>query len=257
MEQALNNKVRRRFDASAAQYDRHALLHRQIADRLLVRITEGPVPCAVLDIGCGTGHLTKGLKDRFPSSRVVGLDFSEGMIEAARLKDRQVDWVVADSHCLPFADGIFDLVTSNLAYQWAVDLTVAFREARRVLRPGGIFAATLFGYKTCKELIESLLQAEAGRFRFDRLPHQGQVINALAAGGFRGPVVDSQEMKTTFKDMRQLMSWLKAIGANNLLQDGYLGAGALSRAAGLYQEKFSHPQGIEATFEVIWVYAEK
>ncbi|MDE1921025.1 MAG: methyltransferase domain-containing protein [Candidatus Omnitrophica bacterium] len=254
---AIDSKIRRRFDASAGRYDRYTTLHRQIAERLLSRVTKMPAPKICLDVGCGTGYLTRRLKDSFPQSEITGLDFAQGMLEAARVQNPGIAWILADSRRLPFSDGHFDALVSNLAYQWAADLPQAFGEARRVLASGGILACTLFGFQTCRELFESLDQAKAGQLQFARLPDTNQVREALTLGGFREPGVDREEIKITFKGMHELMLWLKAVGANNLLQEGYLGPEALLRAAAIYKEKFSNQQGVESTFEVIWVHAQK
>ena len=82
------------------------------------------------------------------------------MLDVAASKHEDIGWVLADGNHLPFADDSFDILISNLAYQWARDLTQAFTEARRVLVPDGIFACTLFGYHTCQELFQSLDEAK-------------------------------------------------------------------------------------------------
>ena len=131
---------------------------------------------------------------------------------------------MADGNHLPFSDGSFDIVISNLAYQWAEDLSRAFSEARRVLTPDGVLACTLFGYNTCQELFQSLDEAKAGALQFTRLPDESQVREALIVSGFKNPKVDSEQIKIEFKDMYELMAWLKSIGANHLPREGYLGA---------------------------------
>ncbi len=253
----LNIKVQRGFSESARSYDLNCGLHREIGDKLLVQVLNGPKPSAILDVGCGTGYLTIMLKEHFPKAKIIGLDFSPGMLEVARSKHDDIAWVLADGRCLPFFDGHFDILISNLAYQWAGDLTKAFTEARRVLSPDGILACTLFGYHTCRELFQSLDEAKAGTLQFTRLPDLPQVREALAASGFKGPQVDREQVKIEYKDMHELMAWLKTIGANNLPREGFLGPEAISRAVSIYHKRFSYLQGVGATFEVIRVYAKK
>jgi len=253
----MNNKIQRGFSESAKGYDLFSGLHREIADRLFAQVIEGPAPSALLDVGCGTGYLTVRLKEHWPQSKIVGLDPAPGMLEVAAPKHDDIPWVLADGNKLPFSDGSFDVLTSNLAYQWAGDLSHAFTEARRVLAPNGILACTLFGYNTCHELFQSLDEAKTQAIQFSRLPDRPQVREALAAGGFKNLKVDSERIKIEFNGMHELISWLKSIGANNLSREGFLGPEALSRAAFIYRKKFSYLKGVGATFEVIRVYAKK
>ncbi len=252
-----STKIQQGFSGSAKTYDLFSSLHREIADRLFAQVIKGPAPSALLDVGCGTGYLTGRLKEHFPQSKIIGLDFSSGMIEAAARKHEGIAWVLADGNNLPFSDGRFDILTSNLAYQWAGDLSRAFSEARRVLAPSGVLACTLFGYNTCRELFQSLDEARTKALQFTRLPDLPQVREALAASGFKNPKVDCEHIKIEFNGMHELIAWLKSIGANNLLREGFLGPEAISRAASIYREKFSYLQGIGATFEVIRVYGKR
>jgi malonyl-CoA O-methyltransferase len=257
MLQTNDHKIQRGFSTSAKSYDRFSGLHRKIADQLLAQVLKEPEPSALLDVGCGTGYLTVKIKEHFPQSKVIGLDFAQGMLEVARSKNDRIAWVLADGNSLPFSDGSFDILISNLAYQWAGDLTKAFVEARRVLASHGVLACTLFGYKTCQELFQSLDEAKTGVLQFSRLPDESQVREALAVSGFKDFKIDVEPIKIEFKDMHALIAWLRSIGANNLSREGYLGPEAMSRAAAIYRTKFPYLHGIGTTFEVIRVYGKK
>ncbi len=246
--------IQRAFSQSAFQYDRWASLHRQVADDLLDGIkTQKPSAC--IDVGCGTGYLAIKAKEHFPESKVVGLDFAQGMLEVARQKSKDITWVLADSQQIPFGKEDFDLVVSNLSYQWAMDLPQAFSEVRRVLSDQGTFACTLFGYQTCQELFDVLILAAEGNLQFNRLPAENQVRQAL--GEFKDVRLDIQVNKAEFKSMQDLMVWLKVIGANHLGKEGFVGPKVMAQAQALYQEKFPYGQGVMATFEIIRIYAQK
>lgn len=90
----------------------------------------------VLDAACGTGDLA--LADRRAgAARVTGLDFSEPMLARARRKAPELEWVQGDMLALPFADATFDAATVGFGVRNVADLSLAFRELRRVLRAGG------------------------------------------------------------------------------------------------------------------------
>jgi demethylmenaquinone methyltransferase/2-methoxy-6-polyprenyl-1,4-benzoquinol methylase len=92
----------------------------------------------VLDACCGTGDLALAARDA--GGVVTGVDFSEPMLERARQKAPELEWVRGDLLALPFADGSFDAATVGFGVRNVEDLAAAFREFRRVLRSGGRLA---------------------------------------------------------------------------------------------------------------------
>jgi demethylmenaquinone methyltransferase / 2-methoxy-6-polyprenyl-1,4-benzoquinol methylase len=89
----------------------------------------------VLDACCGTGDLA--IAAQREGGRVTGLDFSERMLERAREKSDQIEWIQGDALALPFADGAFEAATVGFGVRNLDDLEAGLRELRRVLRPGG------------------------------------------------------------------------------------------------------------------------
>lgn len=101
---------------------------------------------AVLDAGCGTGYLTKQLSDR--GARVVGVDFSESMIEIARGDYPDLDFRVDScSELRTLANASIELVVSNYVLMDTPDLPGTTAALYRVLRPGG--AAVLIFSHPC------------------------------------------------------------------------------------------------------------
>ena len=141
----------------------------------------GPGPCAApasrpadaIDVCCGTGDMAIELLDAVSTrGRVVGLDFSERMIDAARAKSPQVEWVRGDALALPFADGEFDAATVGFGVRNLPDIERGFREMARVVRGGGRVV--------CLELTEPpRLVAPFARLWTDRaVPLLGRLIAA-------------------------------------------------------------------------------
>jgi len=127
------------FDRIAPRYD---LLNRLLTFRLDVTWRRAAVHslelvsgARVLDLACGTGDLCRTLvADGY---RAIGVDFSAGMLAAART---DVPLVRADATRLPFADGALDGLTCGFALRNFVDLTAVLAECARVLRPHGRIA---------------------------------------------------------------------------------------------------------------------
>jgi demethylmenaquinone methyltransferase/2-methoxy-6-polyprenyl-1,4-benzoquinol methylase len=92
----------------------------------------------VLDACCGTGDFAVEAERR--GGRVVGLDFSERMLERARRKSGTIEWVQGDALALPFGDAEFDAVTVGFGVRNLEDLERGLVELGRVLEPGGKIA---------------------------------------------------------------------------------------------------------------------
>ena len=92
----------------------------------------------VLDAACGTGDLAVAAERA--GGKVMGLDFSERMLERARSKSSSIEWVQGDVMELPFEDGSFDAATIGFGIRNVSDLEGGLRELARVLRPGGRLA---------------------------------------------------------------------------------------------------------------------
>jgi len=130
--------VRAMFDRVAPVYD---LMNRTMTaglDGRWRRITAESVVTpgdAVLDACCGTGDL--GIAAARAGGRVTGVDFSERMLERARRKAPELEWVSGDMLALPFADASFDAATVGFGVRNVDDLERGLLELRRVLKPGG------------------------------------------------------------------------------------------------------------------------
>jgi demethylmenaquinone methyltransferase/2-methoxy-6-polyprenyl-1,4-benzoquinol methylase len=129
------------FDRISPVYDPMNRLMTAGLDRRWRRLTVRAVVRSgdrVLDACCGTGDLA--LEAERAGGRVTGLDFSERMLERARRKSADVDWVRGDVLALPFPDGSFDAATVGFGIRNVEDLEAGLRELARVLRPGGRLA---------------------------------------------------------------------------------------------------------------------
>jgi demethylmenaquinone methyltransferase/2-methoxy-6-polyprenyl-1,4-benzoquinol methylase len=129
--------VRTMFDRIAPVYDTMNRAMTAGLDRRWRNETAGAVVSPgdrVLDSCCGTGDLAVACLRA--GGRVTGLDFSERMLERARTKSDQVEWVEGDALALPFADGSFDAATVGFGVRNLEDLAKGLHELRRVLRPG-------------------------------------------------------------------------------------------------------------------------
>ena len=131
-------KVRTMFDRIAPVYD---VMNRVMTAGLDQRWRRATVRAVVepgdrvLDAACGTGDLA--IIAAKAGATVTGLDFSEAMLERARRKSADIDWIRGDLLALPFEDDSFDAATVGFGVRNVADLPGSIVELRRVLRPGG------------------------------------------------------------------------------------------------------------------------
>jgi malonyl-CoA O-methyltransferase len=246
----------RAFDRASTSYDAAAALQERVRGELLMRLRElKHEPRAVLDLGAGTGHGTRALKRQHPKAVVVAVDIAAGMLEQARQQSRwlrRFERVRADAYALPFADGAFDLVFSNLMIQWCDDLDAVFAEIARVLKPGGLLLFSTFGPGTLAELREARTASDASNHVnhfFD--PHA--LGGALMQAQLSEPVLDVDRIVAKYPDVMTLMRELKAIGAHNVTQGRARGLTGRSRLAAMTRayETQRRDGNIPATWEII------
>lgn len=137
------------YDRWAPSYDNSTNATRDL-DAAVLRLTSLPLHRAdVLELGCGTGKNTGWLTQH--ARHVVAMDFSDGMLAHARasVNAGNVDWRHHDlREPWSFADASFDVVVGNLVLEHVDRLEPVFREAARVLRPGGTcFLCELHPYR--------------------------------------------------------------------------------------------------------------
>jgi demethylmenaquinone methyltransferase/2-methoxy-6-polyprenyl-1,4-benzoquinol methylase len=133
--------VRSMFDRIAPVYDSmNRLMTAGLDQRWRREAAEAVVRPGdrVLDACCGTGDLA--IAGAAAGGRVTGIDFSEPMLERARLKAPDIEWIMGDALALRFADGSFDAATVGFGVRNLSELDKGLRELRRVLRPGGRLA---------------------------------------------------------------------------------------------------------------------
>jgi len=249
--------VRRSFDRAAARYDESAVLQAEVRAQLLARLDYVSLePSVVLDVGCGTGHSSRALKERYPRARVVALDLSEGMLREARQRQswrRRFARVCGDAMRLPLASGSVDLVFSNLTLQWCTGLDAAFAEFRRVLRPRGLLNFTTFGPDTLFELREAWAQADGHRHVSD-FADMHDLGDGLLGAGLAEPVMDVERFTLTYADVFGLMRDLKAIGAHNAAASrprGLTGRARLAAMQSAYEPR-RRDGVLPATYEVVF-----
>lgn len=182
-------------------YDTHLvpLIFESYAADMVGRLSSRPLS-GVLEVAAGTGVVTRAMAAALPESvPITATDLNQAMLDhaAAAGTKRPVEWRQADAAQLPFPDAAFDAVVCQFGAMFFPDRPQAFSEARRVLKPGGVFFFNVWdriGENEFADAVEaalaSVFPADPPRF-LSRTPYgyhdRRSIERDLAEGGFTAP----------------------------------------------------------------------
>jgi ubiquinone/menaquinone biosynthesis C-methylase UbiE len=180
-------------------YDRYLvpLIFEAFATDLAARVA-ALSPGAVLETAAGSGVVTRALAARLgPDARYVVTDLNQPMLDHAagrQRPDHRITWRRADALDLPFEDASFDAVCCQFGAMFFPDRIAGYREARRVLRPGGSFLFSVWDRLEANEFAQVVTDAAATVFPDDpprflaRIPHGyhdvGLIRDEVTKAGF-------------------------------------------------------------------------
>lgn len=196
---------------------------------------------SVLDIGTGTGIVLQALGSRaLEGSRLTGCDGSTRMIQVARGRIPGARFVAGDAMTLPFRDSSFEAATASFVLSHLRNYEVGLREARRVLKPGGMFAMTSWAADAdahgdaWRELLAGAVSKDALQAAVARVvpweahfESPANVEDALTAAGFAGVQIHAPTLDYTISLDHFLAD--RELGAAGRFARHDLGAGGWAR----------------------------
>ncbi|KAK5578572.1 hypothetical protein RB653_008244 [Dictyostelium firmibasis] len=259
-------------------------LMNEVADRLADRILDiKDIKCGkVLDFGCRNGALFKYIQEKgakidkyYMVDSSKELLFRDEALDEQRQQQQQQQQkdnnIVKPTRILVnsledkiegIEDQSLDLIISNLSLHWINDLPGVFGGLKRLLKPNGVFLASLFGEETLTELKDSLYLAEIER-EGGFSPHVSpftkisDIGNILSKNRYTLPTVDTEKITVNYDNMFVLMKDLQNMGENNAIlkrrnftsKDTFLGASAI------YKHLYGNDENdsIPATFQIIYL----
>jgi len=182
------------------------LIFEGFADDLARRVASG-TPRAVLETAAGSGVLTRALAGRMPpNAQYVASDLNQPMLDQASRRqdnDERITWQQANALSLPFPDRAFDAVCCQFGVMFFPDRVAAYREAHRVLKPGGRFAFNVWDRIEENVFADDVTKALAELFPDDpplflsRTPHgyhdAALIRHELEQAGFGDIMIETRE----------------------------------------------------------------
>jgi len=171
----------------------------------------------VLDVGCGPGAFTAVAVERLGLESVSAVDPTPHFVAATRARHPGLDVRQAAAEEIPYADGEFDTAASQLVFHFVSDPERAVREMARVVRPGGLVAASVWDFAEGMEMLRAFWDAalslwpdapdEARTLRFGR---EGELADLLSAAGLGDIVEITLAVTSTYEDFDEL--WATFLG---------------------------------------------
>jgi malonyl-CoA O-methyltransferase len=256
--------IKRNFARRARSYDRYACVQRLMA-RGLVAVVGGNMSAArrILEIGCGTGYLTRLLRRTNRQAHLTSLDLDTALVATARRRlgpEAAVDWLVADGE-VPLR-GEYDLIIANATFQWFTRPGETLAAYHRVLAPGGLLAFSTLGPATFQELAgaigraaQSLNLPETPTIPAQGFGDQETWSDLLARAGFHQPRLFKEMLSITFPSVREFFKALQATGATNPRPRAF-SPRLLNTVIAAYETGYGKGGVIPVSYEMIWAMAQ-
>jgi len=250
-----------RFGARANSYETATPVQHAMGQYLLDTIrreTANRNIDEILEVGCGTGRLTRAIQALFPAARITAIDISQEMINHARQQVAGPEYRVMDAEAyLELPDRTFDLVLSNATVQWFVDLENGIQRMAAALRPGGLLALGTFGERTFQELADAFSCA----YRKNQLTAHNHVVPMKSAKCLRRILPEAEiverDVVSYFTDVRAFLQSIRDAGAVNSQADRKsIPKAVLRDMSHYYKSRYTAPDGthIQATYHTCFMF---
>jgi malonyl-CoA O-methyltransferase len=257
----LSTSIRTRFSASASTYEENARFQKMIANELITFIPREIKPSILLEIGCGTGLLTRLLIKLFPDSKIHALDLSAAMIAQNKTRlPSHIQWHIAD--ILHFKSEIqFPLVVSNCALHWLESIPEGFRNIYHLIQPGGSLVISIMIDGTLAELHEARKKIAPNKIPPGRLPKINEVLDHLKKINFNIYHFEEKTHRMSYPTVSSFLRVLHDTGVTSgAISQAHqpLNRTELNRLIESYETSYSDAgQGVRATYRTLFIVAER
>ncbi|WP_332693531.1 malonyl-ACP O-methyltransferase BioC [Halalkalibacter lacteus] len=263
--------LEKRFSKNSATYNDYANVQRIMAASLLSFTQPEPAdpPTSILEIGSGTGLLTKQLADKYPDALIDAIDLAPGMIDSAKhyVQNKNVTFTCCDYEEVKLTRN-YDLIVSNATFQWFNHLSDTIAKTCNHLNRGGQVLFSTFGPSTFYELNQSM-QAAKLKISYEKRVEVSQRFLSLEdllticqgnSDETRCNVNGYEELHVEmFSEVRDFLKSINKIGASNSNTEHQSQSVSLFREmCTIYKERFLTEQGnIPATYHTLYIHILK
>lgn len=254
-------KIKSCFNKAAKTYDNNCYLQDTTGKHLVSYLLQHQSAIhSLLDIGCGTGKLTSQLANRIQCEKFIAMDISDKFLEIAkpRFASQSIIGLNADFDDLPIQNNSMDIVFSNMALHWSLNLQQTLKEIFRIIRPGGLLFFTMPIKNTFHQLINC--QKQITENFHNEFMTELSLVQSTEDSGFQ--VLNSHQKNYTlyFPSLFHLLKSIKQVGATYLKTSKSLIKSRLilKKIEDYYLLNFGNEdKQLPLTYDIIFVVAKK
>jgi malonyl-CoA O-methyltransferase len=202
--------IQTNFNRYANSYDKHAILQQEVAKRLFTRLDIiNPKSKKVLELGAGTGLLTKELLTKYNSNDILASDFAPNSLALNPAPHKEI----IDAHHIHTKQK-FDIIISNLMMQWC-NLEQVIEQIQQVANNDALVIFSTFGPLTLNELKTSW--AKVDNFKhINNFMDMHNIADKMLSLGVSGVIAESEIITLTYEKVMDILYDLKYIGASQV-----------------------------------------
>ncbi|MGN7469259.1 malonyl-ACP O-methyltransferase BioC [Brevibacillus sp. SAFN-007a] len=264
-----SNMVKHRFSHKAASYEQYAIVQKEMAHQLSAMVQTAlsqEEVSRILEVGCGTGGLTRLLVSQYPHAEYEAIDVAGGMIAQAQASLARLgltaSFLQADAEEWVWTqpEAAKDLIVSGACFQWFFRPDETIRGLCRLLAPNAPLFFSTFGPDTFCELHDSFAHAH-GRLGEKAVRHGLSFLSAeqwlrmLEAAGMGSLQVTAEKVVLTYPGVLDFLHAVKAVGANTS-EDKGAGLGRrrlLLEMMDYYEKRYGGEQGVQVTYDLLYI----
>ncbi|MGN8226498.1 methyltransferase domain-containing protein [Gracilimonas sp. BCB1] len=257
------NRVARKFGNAAETYHQEAEIQRKVADGLISSLLpwrellpSGPI----LEVGCGTGFLTRELIKHFPGKEFLITDASPEMVQFCKselekegLLTDKVQFQVLDADEFDQTDEKFSMVISNFAPHWFKDTSVALENLSKSIRPGGLLLCSFPGNHSFEQWYQNCLELGLPHTA-NPLPDVEEVVVKLSMGPMQIDYYEN-DLYQEFASSMDFFRHLKRIGASESVKGSSLSKKQFRLLTDHWDKKSEHK--VKIKWHVVYLAAKK
>lgn len=241
--------LKRSFSRAADTYEAHARIQDYAAGELAEMFSgalQGSTPDKILEIGAGSGLLTRRIRGRFPQAVYTANDITDSFSSAySRLGCQSL---IGDAEAIVFPAGQHAVVSSS-CFQWVKDMSSFLQKLAGCLAPGGMLCFSTFGPDNFSQV-----KALTG-CGLDYIP-AAELEKMLDGAGFRVQACRAEKDTLYFGTAREMLRYFSATGVNGIRKTLWT-PGRLEDFEKRYRTDFSRDGRLPLTVDYLWLSAEK